>query len=427
MNTLLIAVVLLTLFQASDGFLQGHSSAGLPSPLFFRDLQVHLRPKSTRLRMDEDDDDDEPPEVDVSNFRMPDASAEPISFGYNKGRSSPSQRKAMGRASNSVAKIFLCTHCGSEHIQWMGRCPTCKQWGTLQEHVVTRQSEPSTGVGRPVFGSHRRSGSWLDGVGSDDALGQGKPVRITDLYSNATSSSSLPNPRRERIVIPGDDELNTVLGGGIMPGSLVLVGGDPGVGKSTLLLQVASSLAALATPTPEVGMGLPKNYEKQEKVGPVWYCSGEESPDQIASRALRLGADATELWLLSETHADSLCAQVARQLQPRSTSEQGTPDPDETSSSQIYQPLPPSLVIIDSIQTMVCDAAGNSAAGGVAQVRECVAMFLRLAKSTGIPIMLVGHVTKSGDVAGPRTVEHMVDCVVGCERVSRDYDFYNLC
>jgi DNA repair protein RadA/Sms len=172
-------------------------------------------------------------------------------------------------------------------------------------------------------------------------------------------------------------------------------------GKSTLMLQVAGAVASLATPQPGIGMGLPPSDDSN--YGPVWYVSGEENSHQIASRALRLGIQQSELWLLPETHVDTICEKIVASYHPIDT---------ESGKLPIR---PPSLLVIDSIQTMICDSGGSSAAGGVTQVRECVGVLLRLAKSTGIPVFLVGHVTKSGDVAGPRTVEHMVDCVLYLE------------
>lgn len=177
-----------------------------------------------------------------------------------------------------------------------------------------------------------------------------------------------------------------------------------------MLLQVAGSVASLSTPTPGIGRGpaVKKSPDGDADVGPVWYVSGEENPEQIASRASRLGIHEPELWLLSETHADTLAEQIVAHIHhPVAASADST--------EAILRSKPPVLVIIDSIQTMVCDAGGSSAAGGITQVRECVALFLRLAKSTGIPVFLTGHVTKAGGVAGPRTVEHMVDCVLYLE------------
>ena len=221
-----------------------------------------------------------------------------------------------------------------------------------------------------------------------------------------------------------------------MPGSLTLLGGDPGVGKSTLLLQTAGSAARLSdrTPTsPGIGMG-PATVEsekpgksksedesqqseprqKRRGLGPVLYVSGEESADQIAMRASRLGIDDPELLLWCETDADRIAATIADSVHAAASSfENGGPDPFQDANEAPLRP--PSLVVVDSIQTMLCDSAGSSSAGGITQVRKCVGLFLRLAKSTGVPIVLVGHVTKSGDVAGPRTVEHMVDCVLYLE------------
>jgi DNA repair protein RadA/Sms len=151
-------------------------------------------------------------------------------------------------------------------------------------------------------------------------------------------------------------------------------------------------------------------------LGPVWYVSGEETPQQIASRASRLGIQEEQLYLLCETHVDSLCEQVVNVLHPASQPTFGDDSGDvDESMKSLLRPKAPSLVILDSIQTMVCNAGGSSSPGGITQVRECVALCLRLAKSTGITVVLVGHVTKSGDVAGPKTVEHMVDAVLYLE------------
>lgn len=367
------------------------------------------QPSKLHLYNDHDDDeeeDDEPPDINVADFRPPTSS-----FGWNKGHSSPSTRKAMGTSGTSKASIHICSHCGSEFVKWMGRCPTCKSWNSLQEHAVVRQ--PAS-VSRPVFGSGRQGGSWLNQDGSltsdDPLMMMGNiPVRITDLTNgNNNSTDAFNRQRSTRLEIPNDFELNTVLGGGLTKGSLILLGGDPGVGKSTLLLQAAGSVASLASPTVGIGMGQPAS---NSNVGPVWYVSGEETPEQIASRASRLGIESSELFLLRETHVDTLCEQVVSQSFAKTNNER------EEESAGIPS-LPVSMLVVDSIQTMVCDAGGTSAPGGVTQVRECVGILLRLAKSTGIPVFLIGHVTKSGDVAGPRTVEHMVDCVLYLEGIS---------
>jgi DNA repair protein RadA/Sms len=210
-----------------------------------------------------------------------------------------------------------------------------------------------------------------------------------------------------------------------MPGSITLVGGDPGVGKSTLLLQTAGSVASSAARSPVyrgIGMGPPVIVPSSSTTtdegggrsaggGPVLYVSGEENAGQIASRALRLGILDPELLLWCETDADVIADAVVDSV--LSNDNCVVYDPSLSTSMSISRP--PSLVIIDSIQTMTCVAAGSSSVGGMTQVRECVTLFLRLAKSTGVPVMLVGHVTKNGDVAGPRTVEHMVDCVLYLE------------
>ncbi len=202
-----------------------------------------------------------------------------------------------------------------------------------------------------------------------------------------------------------------------------------GVGKSTLLLQMAGSIASTAERSlqyPGIGMGPPRpsptnnpsdeqksDTDKQQNQGPVLYVSGEENANQIASRALRLGIDDPELLLWCETDADFIADTVVNAVYNPISPWEGEDESQSNNSPPLSRA--PSLVIIDSIQTMLCDAAGSSAAGGITQVRECVGLFLRLAKSTGVPIILVGHVTKSGDVAGPRTVEHMVDCVLYLE------------
>jgi len=201
-----------------------------------------------------------------------------------------------------------------------------------------------------------------------------------------------------------------------MPGSLILLGGDPGVGKSTLLLQTAGYVASLSAPPRKLGHGM--DEEGDRKYGPVLYISGEENAMQIASRAMRLGIEESELLLMCETDADFIAETVAsygNDAQVPMWGDDSEGGESTRKSMALGRRRQPSLLIIDSIQTMVCDNGGSSSAGGVTQVRECVGLFLRLAKSTGVPIFLVGHVTKSGGVAGPRTVEHMVDAVLYLE------------
>lgn len=283
--------------------------------------------------------------------------------------------------------VFVCTNCGTESVQWRGKCPTCHEWNTFQEFSVDRGNNPNNKL-RPRFGSStpsggRSSSTWLDGV---DAFDYDKPISIDKIDRNGESS--------KRLIIPDDDELNNVLGGGLVKGSLILLGGDPGVGKSTLALQLAAQIAETSTPPVGVGMGeVPTSIQ-----GPVWYVSGEETMEQIASRADRLQVSTlSQLLLLSETSVERVANQVVSLLD--------VPD------GQHVEQYPPSLIIIDSIQTMMSEDVMGSP-GGVSQVRECMALLLRLAKSTKIPIICIGHVTKTGDVAGPRMVEHMVDAVL---------------
>ena len=237
--------------------------------------------------------------------------------------------------------MFVCQQCGSEQPKWTGRCPDCGEWNTFVETVTTTSSSPS------ALTSTRNEG-----------LGNNRPTPITQVRNDDFG----------RIRIPGE-EFNRVLGGGIVQGSLVLIGGEPGIGKSTVLLQLASELALWGDK-------------------PVLYVSGEESPQQIKLRAIRLDRNPERLLLLSETELDPILAQI--------------------------DALQPGLVIIDSIQTMFLPEL-SSAAGSVSQVRECTARLSRLAKARNIPMFLVGHVTKEGAIAGPRVLEHMVDVVLYLE------------
>ena len=366
---------------------------------------------------DDDDEDDEPPEVSVANFQPPKLTTQ---YGLNRGHSAPSQRKAMGTSGKSTATVYVCTNCGSESVQWRGRCPTCREWNTLQEMAVQRSPNHTP---RPTFaaggggssigsGSSKSGGgarSWLEGVegGYNDYYYQ-RPISITAVDVKSKS---------QRLIVPHDEELNTVLGGGLLEGSLVLLGGDPGVGKSTLALQVAAQVAAeLSTPPVGIGMGPLTNNDgtKKHLVGPVWYMSGEETLPQIAIRAERLEVAAPQLHLLAETNLNGVADHIVQLIHSPTIVEEG----EETGQQQ---ELPPSLLVIDSIQTMMCEAGGASSPGGIVQVRECMALLLRLAKSTQIPIVVIGHVTKAGDVAGPRMVEHMVDAVLYLEAGHQNY------
>jgi len=228
---------------------------------------------------------------------------------------------------------FVCSECGHESMKWLGKCPSCGNWNTFSEEAVVP-------------------------AGKFDAVKSASPIR-----SKLRSLDEIGESEGERI-LTGTAELDRVLGGGVVRGSLVLVGGDPGIGKSTLLLQIC------------------------EKVGDrhsVLYVSGEESLQQIKMRANRLGVRCQNLKLLAETNLDAVIHHAAE--------------------------LNPSVMIVDSIQTMYRDEV-TSAPGSVSQVREATHFLMRLAKENNIAVFIVGHVTKEGSIAGPRVLEHMVDCVL---------------
>ena len=227
--------------------------------------------------------------------------------------------------------IFFCQNCGHEENKWLGQCPACKEWNTFVEEKVT-----------PVKAGNMK---------------EQREAQVVTLSSVSTEED-------ER-VRTGIDELDRVLGGGIVPGSLVLVGGDPGIGKSTLLLQVCQRLSSM-----------------NKK---VLYISGEESLKQIKLRANRMGSFSDSLYLLCETNLDVIRGVIERQR--------------------------PDMVVIDSIQTMYNEEVG-SAPGSVSQVRESTNILMQLAKGLNISTFIVGHVTKEGTVAGPRVLEHMVDTVL---------------
>lgn len=227
--------------------------------------------------------------------------------------------------------VFVCQECGAESPRWMGKCPVCEEWNTLVEETV----QPAG----------KNAHAWVV---------KSKPLPLTQIENTAESRFST-----------GIAELDRVLGGGLVPGCLGLVGGDPGIGKSTLLLQVASGVA--------------------RKLGRVLYVTGEESLAQLKLRALRLDAVCEELIVVSEANTNTIC--------------------------QIISDEKPVLVIVDSIQTMFVEEV-PSPPGSVGQVRESTGRFLQLAKGSGICILLVGHVTKGGTLAGPKVLEHAVDFVL---------------
>ncbi|WP_211749495.1 DNA repair protein RadA [Paenibacillus sp. Marseille-Q4541] len=236
-----------------------------------------------------------------------------------------------------MAKVktkFYCTECGYESPKWYGKCPGCQSWNTMVEETES------------IVKTQGRNSSLFDS--------KEKPLPIINIESD-----------QEPRILTGIQELNRVLGGGVVPGSLILVGGDPGIGKSTLLLQTSHAMTA---------SGLR-----------VLYISGEESVRQTKLRADRLEALSPDLYVLSETNMERI----------------------EEAVSQVD----PHFLVIDSIQTVFLPEI-TSAPGSVAQVRECTSRFMRIAKGLGIATVLVGHVTKEGAIAGPRMLEHMVDCVL---------------
>ena len=231
-----------------------------------------------------------------------------------------------------IKTVYFCKECGYESSKWMGQCPGCRQWNTLVEEKVSQNKEKRSSKGLP---SSKMTSIFQVSMEEEDRLPSGMP------------------------------ELDRVLGGGIVKGSLTLVGGDPGIGKSTLLLQICRNLA---------------NEGRN-----ILYVSGEESLKQIKMRAERLGDFRKEIFLYCETDINA-AADVIRQQKP-------------------------DMVVVDSVQTMYSDEI-SSAAGSVSQVREVTAILMQIAKVEGIAVFLVGHVTKEGVVAGPRTLEHMVDTVL---------------
>lgn len=232
---------------------------------------------------------------------------------------------------------YLCQHCGFESPKWLGKCPSCEQWNSFVEEVIERGPAAKT--------------LWKD----EDKKTGNVPVLLQDISVE----------KGERIVT-SDLELNRVLGGGIVPGSIVLVGGEPGIGKSTLLLQVALSLEG----------------------APILYVSGEESGQQIRMRAERLGRSNDQLYLSTETSLSKVFQQVKK--------------------------VKPAMLVIDSIQTLVSELV-DATAGSISQIKECAGQLQRFAKESGIPVFVIGHINKEGYIAGPKVLEHMVDTVLQFE------------
>jgi DNA repair protein RadA/Sms len=254
---------------------------------------------------------------------------------------------------------FFCQNCGAQSGKWIGKCPSCNEWNTYVEEVIQKADDDR----KKGLGSSKQRAS--------------KPLRVSEIEQSGEIRITLP-----------DKELNRVLGGGVVPGSVVLFGGEPGIGKSTLMLQVA-----LQTPLQLSPQGREKNTNKSTMK--VLYISGEESEQQIRMRADRLtpnpspkGEGSEECFILSETSMQNIFKQI--------------------------EMLEPNLVIVDSIQTMY-SAHIDSAPGSISQVRECTAELLRFAKESSTPVFLIGHITKDGMLAGPKVLEHMVDTVLQFE------------
>ena len=232
-----------------------------------------------------------------------------------------------------VKKAYFCRNCGFEAPKWLGRCPSCGEWNTFTEEIVAKAPTAAAA----------------------SSLTQAPPQRVSEIERASHRRLDLHNA-----------EINRVLGGGLVPCSLVLLGGEPGIGKSTLSLQIALTNHSLRT----------------------LYVSGEESPEQIGMRAERLGIGNEECYIYSETLLENILAQMAQ-----------------------YNP---DVVVIDSIQTIYTETV-ESSAGSVPQIRECAASLLKYAKTTGTSIFIIGHITKDGTIAGPKILEHIVDVVLQFE------------
>ena len=232
--------------------------------------------------------------------------------------------------------VWFCTNCGNEFPKWMGKCPSCGEWNTLTEHQTI--TGPKKSLAREIIPGEGR-----------------KPQKLNDIDSTSDTRVSLCN-----------EEVDRILGGGIVEGSLVLVGGEPGIGKSTLSLQIPLGCPGLKT----------------------LYVTGEESARQVKMRADRLGGDSSNCHIYSETLIENVIEEARAMM--------------------------PDLMIVDSVQTMYTQTA-ESTPGSVTQIKEVAAILLRFAKATGIPVILIGHITKEGYIAGPKILEHIVDVVLQFE------------
>ncbi|MBR6001796.1 MAG: DNA repair protein RadA [Bacteroidales bacterium] len=242
-------------------------------------------------------------------------------------------------ASAKTKTLWFCNNCGNESPKWMGKCPACGEWNTMVEQTVA--TGPASKRVASVPGQSR------------------KPVRLDSVTSGSEDRLSL-----------GSAEVDRLLGGGIVKGSLVLIGGEPGIGKSTLSLQLPLGCPSLKT----------------------LYVTGEESVSQVKMRADRLGGDSSSCFILSETLMDNIISEA--------------------------EEIAPDLMVVDSVQTMYCQGV-DSTAGSVSQIKEVAATLLRFAKESGIPVILIGHITKEGAIAGPKLLEHIVDVVLQFEGENR--------
>jgi DNA repair protein RadA/Sms len=240
---------------------------------------------------------------------------------------------------SKVKKAFFCQNCGYESVKWIGQCPSCNQWNSFVEEIIQKEPAKNNGWEHYHETSERTN----------------KTIQLNEIKNS-----------EEKRLLTTDDELNRVLGGGIVPGSIILVAGEPGIGKSTLFLQNGLNL-----------------YNKI-----ILYISGEESEQQIKMRADRLNISNDNFYLLTETSTQVIFQEIKK--------------------------LKPDLVIIDSIQTLQTPYI-DSSPGSISQIRECAAEFQRFAKETNTPVFLIGHITKEGAIAGPKILEHMVDTVLQFE------------
>lgn len=231
--------------------------------------------------------------------------------------------------------VYICNNCGNDSPKWIGKCPVCGEWNTYVEEHITKSSSSK---GHDIFDTNNS-----------------KPLKLREVTSGEDPRINLH-----------DGELNRVLGGGLVPGSLILLGGEPGIGKSTLILQTVLGLSNIKT----------------------LYISGEESAKQLKMRADRINSDNESCYILCETNLEQILTQIKN--------------------------TQPDLVIIDSIQTIYTEHI-ESSPGSVSQVRECAASILKFAKETGTPVILIGHINKEGSIAGPKVLEHIVDAVLQFE------------